>query len=215
MRQQQTAETLGEFYMAKSPKPPKKHHPNRPQKEKIASPYGTGFDKVERVVDTITAMHRRRQLDDREAQAANRYRDAHQLVGGGLTGTLDPSKSFGSTPGGKIPSSDQLWAAETLSEASRWLGRIDGFVVRAICGEGLSVTSAAKLLYGRTSRRTCEQVGCRLREGLAVMADGWQLRNARPRIRASKPAPPSGEKQGESTVLRVIIRQSAYISEKS
>ncbi len=151
----------------------------RTRTEKVESPFGNGFDKVDRVVDTITAMHRRGQLSDRQAEAAGRYRDAHDLCAGGLTGTLDPGKTFGGSFTGREPAGGRLWAAGVMTDAGRILGRASGKAVRAVVGEGLSLTEAAKRIYGRASRASCDKVSTHLNDGLNELAEAWSLRGRR------------------------------------
>jgi spore cortex formation protein SpoVR/YcgB (stage V sporulation) len=44
----------------------------------VASPCSHGIDRVERVIDTVEALHRRRQIDARQKQAADIDPRAHR-----------------------------------------------------------------------------------------------------------------------------------------
>ncbi|SEQ33588.1 hypothetical protein SAMN05216548_10419 [Faunimonas pinastri] len=156
------------------------------QPELVDSPYGRahGMDRVERIVDTIAAMHRRRQIDIRQRSAADMYRNAFETCPGSIRCALDVSPRAG-VPGTASPTDDQLWAAGVLREAAAVLGQIDGAVVRRIVGEGQSVEDAAREAFQSEGRQMREHVGMRLRIALTQLADHWWPEKAdRSHIRA-------------------------------
>lgn len=139
--------------------------------DKVVSPY-VGFDRVPRVLDSITAMHRRRQLTDRQYAEAVRYRTAHDALLATMKGTLDPDKVGGSSSVARTPGAPLLDAGAVLRETHAMLGQIDSIIVAAIVGEGLSVDDVARRLYGGDGKeRDAFVVGRRLRDALDLMAD--------------------------------------------
>lgn len=158
----------------KKPAPPKLATTGRTEPAKVYSPWDTGLDTTQRVIDTIAAMHARKQITDREFQAATWYRTAYEInAGAGVRSTLDNSLMVTMTPGPRSPTERTLNAAEKLNEAARLLGPRDNRVVELIVGMGLSVDQAARKVYPRASRSDREAVGRKLREGLETLADAW------------------------------------------
>jgi hypothetical protein len=143
-------------------------------KVNVASPYSHGIDRVERVVDTVDAMHKRRQIDGRQKQAADTYRDAFETLGGRVGGAMDFDKVRAGTPGAP-PAPPALLAAETLRQARAVLGELDGRIVELVAGVGHSIEHVAALVLGKAklSDRDTEHVGRRLREALSMLADRW------------------------------------------
>ena len=142
---------------------------------------------VERFVDTIENMYRRRQIDARQYQAAETYRDAAERVEGGIPCPLDTSRVRTGTSISS-PTESQLWAAAMLAEAERILGKIDGRIVAMVTTAGHSVHEVARQLFGAAAgkprRGDAEHVGRRLREALTALADAWWPAPPQGRIRA-------------------------------
>lgn len=154
-------------------------------KERIAAPMADADGKLsvpERFIDTVEMLYRRRQIDARQLQAAETYREAIERVEGGIPSPLDTSRVRGGS-GIASPTEAQLWAAAMLSEAERILGKIDGRIV-ALVVSGMGIAEVALAIFGseqgRARRGDSEHVGRRLREALAALADTWW------------PAPPAG-----------------------
>lgn len=187
----------------------------RVRTERVASPYGQhhGFDRVRRIVDTITAMYRRQQIDTRQKAAADLYHDAYRACPGSIPCALDQSRGVAGIPRSRSPTQAQLSAAERLAEAARILGLIDGEVVRRIAGEGQSVEEAADALSGagrRATQRERHVVGVRLRMGLAALAGSW-FPEERKGIRSSRE---EGAKPTSSTVVSITPGRVAHATSR-
>ena len=160
-------------------------------REKVPASADNGaLNGVERFVDTVELLYRRRQIDARQYQAAETYREAAERVEGGIPCPLDTSRVRG---GGTItsPTEAQLWAAAMLSEAERILGKIDGRIVALVTG-GMGIAEVAITIFGSgrgtPRQRDSEHVGRRLREALAALADAWWPTPPAGRIRAVRDA---------------------------
>jgi len=145
----------------------------------VPSPYGHGFDKVARLVDTIDCLYRRKQISQRQRDAALRYRLAFETQAGSIKSSLATEGFYSpAPPGPRTPSSPLLAAAENLREAKKVLGLIDHTVVELIAGKGYSIEKASLQICergekGRVSDTDVRAVGRRLRDGLEVLALRW------------------------------------------
>lgn len=148
----------------------------RTESVRINGPFNTP-DTVLRNVDVLTLLYRRKLIDARELEAAVRLRTALENVSAGLHCAL--ASEPGSIPAGsRSPPPKALLAASLLREAAVLLGVVDSRVVRAVIGEGCSVSATAVRLYGTDKSRRI--VSERLRSSLRVLADHWFQRE-RPR----------------------------------
>lgn len=137
----------------------------RTETARVASPYGHGIDTVQRVIDMIDAMHKRRQLDDQEYQAAITYRTAYEIVIGQAGGAMDFSRVRGGSLPGSPPLPARLSAADILLQVEK-LGLIDRLVVEFACGEGRTLAEIGAHLGVRNP-------GHRLRESLTILGRIW------------------------------------------
>jgi hypothetical protein len=78
----------------------------RTAKATVHSPYGHGIDRPERVIDTIDAMYRRRQIDAPQKRAAETY--------------WRPARA---TPSNRLPRS---WRTSPSSASATWITTGDG-----------------------------------------------------------------------------------------
>lgn len=159
-----------------APKRPKTAAEERKlSREKVSHPrLADHVEEVDRVVDTISAMHKRGQIGDAERRAAETYRCAFDIIAGSIGGVMDPDRVFGAGTPGSPPPPHALEAGDTLNEASRVLGQIDGRVVELVVGQGLSVTETARQLMGaRPSGRDQDHIGRRLRMALQALSHTW------------------------------------------
>lgn len=129
-----------------------------------------------RVVDTITLLHRRKQIDDRQQRAAETYRDAAAACAGTIPSLL--TRQPGRTRGSYSPTERQLQAADVLLGAGRILGHLDGQIVGLVAVEGYSIDQCAMRLFGpsdagKANRGDAEHVGRRLRLALQSLAAAW------------------------------------------
>lgn len=153
--------------------------------EKVASPGSyLGFDRVERVVDTIATMRKRHQINDHQQKAADRIREATDIIGSsGLNGTLGQDNTGSGVGIGRLPALDALWAADVLAEVKITLGLIDGAVVAHVVGVGRSIEETALRVLGHSDKACREETGKRLRRALTTLADAWFPRSLGSRIR--------------------------------
>lgn len=147
----------------------------------VDSPY-QGIEKVQRVVDTVSALKSRRLISERQVRAAERYGAAFNIVatassgeigvgGGGVRTTLSELK---------------LVAAQDINDADRVLGLRDAALMRRVVGEGHSIVDVCGTGATEAEQR---HVGRRFREALETLADHWfpaATNVARHRIRASR-----------------------------
>lgn len=169
----------------------------RTERAVIEDPWGGGKTEATRTVDTITLLSRRGQIDARQYKAADAYRHAAEVCGGGIPCALDQSTVR--TGGNHSPTEAQMRAAGLLSDASRILGLLDGRIVSMVAVEGYSIEQVTLHILGpapcgcdkepgqrcdcpRKARRgDAEHVGRRLRLALETLADAWWPdRNRRP-----------------------------------
>lgn len=171
--------------------PPKLATTGRAKPERVGNPYGFGVDRPMVVIDTLKAMHARKQIDHRQFQAASWYRFAFEICAGArIKSPLGNDLVASSGPSGsRSPTETSLKAADRLNSANRLLGKVDYDVVALIVGQGFSIAAAAARLYPAKkrgpNRADFEVVGRRLREALETLADVWlPAGRGRPRSRA-------------------------------
>lgn len=186
----------------------------------VESPYGPMFgegkgkreahrindDRVERVVDTLTTMLARKQIDARQETAARKVQAAYELAPSSVRCAL-ASADGGADATNRSPSERQLWAGQVLNEVRGLLGQRDTKVVLLVCGQGFSIEDAARFIFGvlersRLDKRDALEVGRRFRGGLTDLADLWwperrhSLKVVRPDAAVPKGNP--DQKPGES-----------------
>lgn len=143
----------------------------------VTDPYDAGRScRATRTVDTITLLYRRGQIDAPQYRAADTYRHAAEICGGGLRCALDQSVVRGNSD--YSPTEAQLRAAGVLSDASRILGMIDGRIVTMIVVDGYTIEQCAAGFFGvapggKPKRSDSEHIGRRLRLALETLADSW------------------------------------------
>lgn len=167
----------------------------------VDSPYGAehGADRVRRVVSTIETMHRRRQLDERQKMAADRYRWAYETCPSEIRCALNQDGlGGGGGSASRSPAENQMLAAAWLKDALRLLGIHDGKVVERVCGRGDTLQEIAEAMSPgkRPSKRQVELIGFRLRDGLTALADLWWPERHRMRSMMGEGARPSGASSG-------------------
>lgn len=169
----------------KKPKPP----PVRTQRaqiktETVASPWNNGFDKIKRVVDTISAMEKRKQLSKPQADAARRCQDAYEACGGSIKSPLDDSNLSGGSPGSRMPSPRALLAAGTLEEVRKRCGETQTTLIIMIACQGQSIQDATAIMCGKGAdgkcrKRDLDAIGWMFRDALEVLARRWFGTNKR------------------------------------
>lgn len=146
-------------------------------KASVHSPFNHGIDRVDRVVDTVDVMFRRRQLDAQQKRAADTYRDAFDALTASMGGSMDFDRVRGGSSPGAPPAPTALLAADTVAQAHKILGAMDSAIIEMIVGRGYSIEQcAARTTAGvkkAPSDRDTEYVGKRLRDALTTLADEW------------------------------------------
>lgn len=196
----------------------------RPTREvKIESPYGpifdaksgrrTNDDHVPRVLDTIDMMLRSRQIDRNQEAAARMVQDAWAAAPGTIRCALSAGEG-GAGPGSRSPSEQQLWAGGILNDVRRELGQLDSLVVIRVCGLGMSVEQAARMIFAvpdtvRVKQYEGQHVGMRLRMGLAVMVKAWGIGARQPKVGIGSADLRSASARSDEFVLKEFSTQHA------
>lgn len=140
---------------------------------------------VERRLDILAVMRKRRQIDARQRQAGDTWDAAYQAMMRGIPSALDMSRGGSGIGHSPAPSETALWGAQVMADAARILGLMDDALLHKVLGEGFSLEQAAAVFYGVTasgkaSRSHCELTGQRFRDALRLLADQWYpVRKAR------------------------------------
>lgn len=131
-------------------------------------------ESVQRVVDTLSGMLKRKQLGKREYQAADHYRTAFATLGGAMGGAMDFDRARGGSTPGSPPGPHMLIASDTVDQVKAMLYPKDYAVVYRVCALGMSIEETTEQLYGKPSTRS-QRDDCsgRLRASLEAMADRW------------------------------------------
>jgi len=142
-------------------------------------------EKLKRVVDTIEAMHRRKQLaedkdkdlramnNERAYRAAMRLRNAYDTVHGSIGGSMDFDRVRGGGALGAPPALHYREAADVLIDSRKALLAVQERVLQFIVCQGYSVEETAQRVRHSTERAAKEEMGRVLRSGLAALADFW------------------------------------------
>lgn len=163
----------------------------RTERVRVASPYGHGIDRVDRVVDTLAVMTKRRQLTEPQYHAGLRYRSCYEIIYGQLGGASDFDRARGRGLPGSPPPLTYMQASETVSLVKQVLYPRDYAVVHRVCVEGLTIEECAERLFGSTDRAAREEAGRHLREGLRELAERWYPEKHNAKIRAFRTDKPS------------------------
>src|ERR1041385_330460 len=107
----------------------------RTETTRVANPYGHGVDIVQRMVDTLNVMNRRRQLNERQYHAGIKYRSCYEVIYGQLGGSMDFERARGGGAPGKPPPIAYMEASETIALVKQVLYPKDYAVVHRVCVE--------------------------------------------------------------------------------
>lgn len=140
-------------------------------------------DSVERVVNPIDHMRKRRQLassgnkdelhklNESAYRAAERLRAAYEVVHGQVGGAMDFDRVRGAGRPGMGPPLHYLEAAGVLNDARKQLYALDYRVVILVACEGHSIERVAEMIRGPSpTRADKEDIGRSLRQGLRELA---------------------------------------------
>jgi hypothetical protein len=130
-----------------------------------------------RIVDTVTLLHRRKQIDDRQLRAAEVYRDAAAFCGGSIPSLLSRRQGQQQVRDCS-PTEAQMRAAQLLRQAGAFLGHLDAQIVCMVASAGHTIDECAARLFGlgengKAHRADAEHVGRRLRLALQALAASW------------------------------------------
>jgi hypothetical protein len=132
---------------------------------------------VVRVMDTLQTMFNRRQITQLQFGAGDRYRTAHDMTSGSAGGAMDFERARGSSGIAPTPALTFLLAAETVSEARRYLYPKDFAIVHRVCVQGFTIEQTAKQLYDQQYdgkwQTYLTEAGRKFRAGLDALADRW------------------------------------------
>lgn len=132
-------------------------------------------EQVQRVVDSIEAMRKRKQIDYWQHRAAERIKAAHDVIYGSIGGTMDMDRVRGVGLPGSPPPLAYLEAAQTMGHVKQKLYSLDHRVISLVVCDGHSIKQAAAIIYriAVVARKQEEEIGRRLRAGLDQMAMLW------------------------------------------
>lgn len=156
-----------------TPKAPARLEPgNRPVEHVVVRDDDKRLHEVDRIIVTVEAMHRAGQIDRRQFQAAEAYKDAWDAMHSGMPCALDRSR-MGGGGGDGSPSDWKLWGYGQIREAGHLLGAVDAGMLNDIIGEGHTVKSYAGRMGDTPTEANLKYLGKRFRDALAQLADKW------------------------------------------
>lgn len=156
-----------------APNPPARMAPGaRPVELAVTRDDNNRLHAVDKIIVTVEAMHRAGQIDARQLQAAEAYKDAWDAMNSGMPCALDRSR-MGGGGGDGSPSDWKLWGYGQIREAGNMLGRVDAGMLNDIIGEGHTVKSYATRLADSPTEANLKYLGKRFREALTQLADAW------------------------------------------
>ena len=138
----------------------------------VASPYQKGIEEpVIRNVreSSISTMYARKQIDQAQMMAGQWFQSQYDAMRGSSM-SVDPTYEPVDTSGHSDPIQDRvIMAGAQLAKARGILGI--GFpIVEMVCGEGLSISEAARRKFGNASQRQEELLGMLFRFALDALA---------------------------------------------
>lgn len=162
----------------------------------------SGIDRVDRVVDTMRAMLRRRQISPREYQAGERIQQASETIVAPTGNVMDFDRACGGSVPGQPPAMACLVAADVLDQAYKHLYPRDYAVVWRVCVQGLRIDQCGHLFaHGRSGR---EEAGRALRRALGELADLWWPKGPN-RTRTYRPEKPKAGHAEMTEAARVYF----------
>lgn len=145
--------------------------PRATTKVRVHNPYGHGIDHVEKIIDTISAMFKRRQLSELQFQAGQRLQIAYEVVYGQAGGSMDFGRTRGGSTPGQMPAEPYMLASELLRKAKQKLYPRDYAVTYRVCVQGLKIEDCGEI-FGR-GREGRLEAGRALRRALDELAHLW------------------------------------------
>ena len=145
---------------------------NRPVEHVVVRDDDKRLHEVDRIVVTVEAMHRAGQIDRRQFQAAEAYKDAWDAMHSGMPCALDRSR-MGGGGGDGSPSDWKLWGYGQIREAGAMLGAVDAGMLNDIIGEGHTIKSYASRMGDTPTEANLKYLGKRFRDALTQLADKW------------------------------------------
>lgn len=147
------------------------------QDGKADNPYA--FGEQESVVrnireSSLTTMHARRQIDEAQLRAGERFRSLYERASVCGSMAIDPSKEPVDGGGNTDPIPDRVvQASKELGVVRAELGRIGNDLVTRVCGHGSTVEQVARVMFAAANERDVRFIGQMLREQLDMLAVMW------------------------------------------
>lgn len=187
-----------------------------PRQRLAADPveYVGTLKRTRSATDRLTGKNK---LDQRQALAAESYRDAFEAVKATLGGSMDFDRVRGNSGGSRSPAEVALMASDRLKQARDLLGaRAISIIEQVVCA-GQTTEQTARLACGYAEGETVKArdacyIGRVLRESLSELGGIWHPQPER-RLRgyhASKGETDTG-KAGPRTVGGASIGRETYI----
>lgn len=150
----------------------------RTEKAEVSGAYTAGkTDVVERVIDTLTSMYNRRQINQLQFAAGDRYRFSWEMTSGSSGGSMDFDRARGSSGGSYGFANTYMNAAECVRDVKEKLYPKDRAMVHRVCIVGLTIEQAARQLYDANYDGAWDsyvkEAGRKFRVGLETLADLW------------------------------------------
>jgi len=156
-----------------APQPQPRLEPGgRPVEHVVVRDEDKRLHEVDRIVVTVEQMRRAGQIDARQFQAAEQYKDAWDAMNSGMPCALDRSR-MGGGGGDGSPSDWKLWGYGQIREAGALLGAVDAGMLSDIIGEGHTVKSYASRMGDVPTEANLRYLGKRFRDALDQLADKW------------------------------------------
>lgn len=121
-------------------------------------------------------MFNRRQINQLQFGAGEKYRNAHDATTMSMGGTMDFDKVRGGS-GIASPALQQLQAADIIDEAEKLLYNFDLAMIHRVCAQGFTIEQVAKQMYDEQFDGAWQsyltEAGRKFRQGLDQLADMW------------------------------------------
>ena len=118
----------------------------------------------------LVLMHHRGTINDVQAEAGLRFRRLYERVMAGTPSPGDIKERVDGGRGADPMDEGRMDAGRALRDAAAYMGRSEYWVVRTICGDGVSLREFAKMAGVRHGAARAA-----LRSGLDKLAEVWRL----------------------------------------
>lgn len=162
----------------------------RTERDQVSSPTVPGeLEYIDRVIDNISQMVSRKQIDERQGWAAYHYRTCFQMQSAGAGGAMDFDRVRSPNGPAGHPPIIFLDACYFMDRVAGWLSPRAMTVVHHFCGLGASCDHIVLEILNDPRNRwpvNVHKVKGWLEDGLDVIADKlWPIKNERDRMTSS------------------------------